>query len=84
MGFLRNVGYFFAAIILIFGLLSLVYGVPWVGLVIIIFGIIVIAILRHFAKNEQMRNDIHYMADKQRTFDEELEDARIDLERDQK
>jgi biopolymer transport protein ExbB/TolQ len=84
MGFLRNVGYFFAVIILILGMISFLYGVPWIGLGIIIFAIIIIAILRHFGKNAQMRHDIHYMADRERRFDEELEDAERKLAGDQK
>ena len=71
MGFIRGIGYFIAVIILIFGIISLLYGVPWIGLGIIIFAIIIIAILRHFAKNEQMRKDIHYMAEHERKIDEE-------------
>jgi flagellar biosynthesis/type III secretory pathway M-ring protein FliF/YscJ len=71
LGFLRGVGYFFAVIILIFGFLSLLHGVPWIGLGIIIFAIIIIAILRRFDKNAQMRKDIHYMAEKEKEKREE-------------
>jgi len=73
MGFLRGVGYFFAILILLFGIISLVYGVAWVGVTIIIFAIIVIAILRHFGKQAQMRQDIHYLAERERQSEEEAQ-----------
>ncbi len=84
MSLLTGIGYFFAVIILAFGLLSLVYGIPLIGLGIIIFGIIVIAIIRHFAKNERMSDDIHYMAKNQRIHNEELEDAENALAKDER
>ena len=72
MGFIRGVGYVFAILILIFGMISFLYGVPWVGLSIIIFAIILIAILHHFGKNAQMRHDIHYMAERERRQDDDV------------
>jgi len=83
MGFWRGVGYFISILMVIGGLLGALftYGA---SLVSTILGFIFIWMLKRSASQERMEKDLHYMAEKERKYDEELEDARKKLYEDQK
>jgi len=58
MGFWRNVGYVWAALMIIFGILLFPFG-----LISVILGIVLIMILRHNAHEERMEKYMNRMTD---------------------
>jgi len=76
MGFWRGVGYFFAIIIIIVGLLLLP---SIIGIAILIGGIVFIWMLRKNGQVASMKNDLKYLADSERERIKGLADSEREM-----